>query len=66
MGQSRDRLVTHQADVRTALEVVKAQFRFLIFETTLYAPPREGHVQQDREWRVARGVGNEKLDLVRF
>src|SRR6202011_2657620 len=32
VGQGRDRLMTHQADIGTAFKMIEAQFRFLIFK----------------------------------
>ena len=66
VGQGRDRLMTHQANLGTAFKMIEAQFRFLVLKRALHAPPREGHVQQYRQPCVLRCFRNEELEHIRL
>ena len=61
-----DCLMSHQAHVRAALEMVEAQLCFFVLEAAFHTPPREGHDQQHAQRRFRRRMRDEELDLLRF
>src|ERR1700722_12693143 len=48
------------------LEVVHAQFRLLVFKTSLDSPAAEAHLQQHLQRRPGRGIGDEVFHLRRI
>ena len=61
VSQGGDSLMAHQPHVRTAVKIIAAQFRFLIFKRAFHAPLREGHMHQFRHWRVLRRIGHDRV-----